>query len=87
MDRISHGARIGLLVARLLRGLGIALAIAGFLAAVATWGFMATYADDRPNSLVQNLTPLLVYAAPAWAVALGLFWIARRLSSAGRSPP
>lgn len=66
-------------VAWLLRGLAGLIAIAGPLAALAAWGIMSFYADDKPNTWVQSWGPVLVYIAPSWACAFGLFLGARRL--------
>jgi hypothetical protein len=53
---------------------GVTLALAGGLAAWAMWGVMATYADNAPNTLLQNTSPLLL-ALPAVGIGAALVWI------------
>lgn len=47
---------------------GVLVALMGILGALVAWGMMRTYPDDAPNTLLQNLSPLLVLLP---AVALG----------------
>ena len=57
---------------------GVAIALTGGVAAWATWAVMATYADDVPNTLLQNLSPLLLIF-PAFGSGAVLVWIGLRL--------
>jgi hypothetical protein len=84
MDQRSQVPLTERLIAVLLRGVAITLAVAGLLAALGSWSIMATYPDEQPNSLVHNFAPLLVYAVPAWSVALGLLWLARRVETSAQ---
>lgn len=69
-------------VALLLMTVAWLIAVAGLLGALAAWGIMSTYADDRPNTWLQNATPLIVYTLPSWILAGLLLVTARRLRRA-----
>jgi len=53
---------------------GIAAALMGGFAALTVWVVMAAYPDDVPNTLLQNLSPLLLLV-PAISASAVLFWI------------
>lgn len=53
---------------------GVAITLAGGIAAWAVWAVMATYPDNVPNTLLQNLSPLLFFG-PAAGMGAALAWI------------
>jgi hypothetical protein len=63
------------------------IAVLGSLATLGVWAVMGMYPDDKSNTGWQTVGPFLVYALPAWAVALGLVALARRIAGkAARTP-
>ncbi len=53
---------------------GVAITLAGGIAAWAVWAVMATYPDNVSNTLFQNLSPLLLFG-PAAGMGAALAWI------------
>lgn len=51
--------------------------IAGTGYALAMWAVMSFYADDVPNTLLQNLSPFLLYILPSLLLGGPLIFLAR----------
>lgn len=86
MNPRTEAKRWPVVVAILLVTVAVLMAAAGLLSALFAWAIMFTYADDQPNTWLQNATPLIVYILPSWICASLLVTAARRLRRSSQRP-